>query len=257
MHQLSSVGKTARVLVVGVIAWAMAIWSPRAEPQTIVLSGSMVGPTPAILGYNSGHFLPGSNVADWWRYSGVTGSRIFSNLGWLTPTTSFRSSTNSSLDATSEASFVSRKAAIRASGTALTFVDWSGIHSRYLSGVLPGSNAIQPDHAQSSMAELGIKPLIVMTRSPASFFWPASVDDNSPAAWQARWLAWQQWYAHAFVHARFNDVAGFQFFNEPDLYTSSNRDEAAAAAREGRKPTRPPYKWSDESRAAKRKSRGA
>jgi hypothetical protein len=40
-------------------------------------------------------------------------------------------------------------------------------------------------------------------------------------------------------------------------YDFANRDEAAAAAREGRKPTRPPYKWSDESRAAKRKSRGA
>jgi hypothetical protein len=39
-------------------------------------------------------------------------------------------------------------------------------------------------------------------------------------------------------------------------YDFANRDEAAAAAREGRKPTRPPYKWSDESRAAKRKSRG-
>ncbi|MCE9630149.1 MAG: recombinase family protein [Planctomycetia bacterium] len=40
-------------------------------------------------------------------------------------------------------------------------------------------------------------------------------------------------------------------------YDFANRDEPAAAAREGRKPTRPPYKWSDESRAAKRKSRGA
>jgi len=40
-------------------------------------------------------------------------------------------------------------------------------------------------------------------------------------------------------------------------YDFANRDEATAAAREGRKPTRPPYKWSDESRAAKRKSRGA
>ena len=39
-------------------------------------------------------------------------------------------------------------------------------------------------------------------------------------------------------------------------YDFANRDEAAAAAREGLKPTRPPYKWSDESRAAKRKSRG-
>lgn len=221
MHREKATVCAGKALVAVVVAWAAFGSNAGAEPQTLVLSGSTVGPTPAILGYNSGHFLPGSNVADWWRYSGVNGSRIFSNLGWLTPTTSFRSSTNSSLDATSQASFVARKAALRASGTASTFVDWSGIQSRYLTGLLPGNNAIQLDHAQSSMAGLGINPLIVMTRSPASFFWPASAADDSPAAWQARWSAWQQWYAHAFVHARFNDVAGFQFFNEPDLYTSS------------------------------------
>ena len=221
MDRGKSTVNTGNMWATVVVAWAVSISNARAEPQTIVLPGSTVGPTPAILGYNSGHFLPGSNVADWWRYSGVNGSRIFSNLSWLTPTTSFRSSTNSSLDATSQSSFNARKAALRASGTASTFVDWSGIQNRYLTGLLPGNNAIQPDHAQSSMATLGIKPLIVMTRSPAAFFWPASAADNSPAAWQARWLAWQQWYAHAFVHARFNDVAGFQFFNEPDLYTSS------------------------------------
>jgi hypothetical protein len=39
-------------------------------------------------------------------------------------------------------------------------------------------------------------------------------------------------------------------------YDFANRDEAAAAAREGRKPTRPPYTWSEESRAARRKPRG-
>jgi hypothetical protein len=36
-------------------------------------------------------------------------------------------------------------------------------------------------------------------------------------------------------------------------YDCANRDEAAAAARDGRKPTRPPYRWSDEARQAKRK----
>ncbi len=36
-------------------------------------------------------------------------------------------------------------------------------------------------------------------------------------------------------------------------YDYANQDEAAAAAREGRKPTRPPYRWSDEARKAKRK----
>jgi hypothetical protein len=36
-------------------------------------------------------------------------------------------------------------------------------------------------------------------------------------------------------------------------YDFASRDEAATAAREGRKPTRPPYRWSDEARQAKRK----
>ena len=40
-------------------------------------------------------------------------------------------------------------------------------------------------------------------------------------------------------------------------YDFANRDEAAAAAREGRAPTRPPCRWSEESRAAKRKPRDA
>jgi len=39
-------------------------------------------------------------------------------------------------------------------------------------------------------------------------------------------------------------------------YDFANRDEAAVAAREGRKPSRPRYKWSDESRAGKRRPRG-
>lgn len=39
-------------------------------------------------------------------------------------------------------------------------------------------------------------------------------------------------------------------------YDFANRDEAAAATRERRKPTRPPYKWSEKSRAAKRKAPG-
>jgi hypothetical protein len=40
-------------------------------------------------------------------------------------------------------------------------------------------------------------------------------------------------------------------------YNYANQDEAAAAAREGRKPPRPTYEWSKESRAAKCKPRGA
>jgi hypothetical protein len=51
-------------------------------------------------------------------------------------------------------------------------------------------------------------------------------------------------------------VAQFAIDGIPAL-ASLDRGKAAAAAREGRKPTRSPYTWSEESRAAKRKPRGA
>jgi len=38
-------------------------------------------------------------------------------------------------------------------------------------------------------------------------------------------------------------------------YDFANPGDSFAAAREGRKPTRPKYKWTDESRTAKRKPR--
>ena len=195
-----------------------------AHGQTVTLSSSAVGSTPSVLGYNSGHFLPGSNAASWWKYSGVNGSRIFSSPSYMTPgsSTYFRSESTLSLSATTQAQFVTQRDALRASGTATTFVRWDRIVPLYTTGTTDGNNSIQLKTAEDSMKSLGVKPLIVMTRSPASYAWPASPTANSAADWQDRWLAWQQWYSQAFVHAQYNDVENFQFFNEPDLYASSN-----------------------------------
>jgi len=192
--------------------------------QTVILSGSAVGSTPSVLGYNSGHFLPGSNTASWWKYSGANGSRIFSSPSYMTPgsSTYFRSESTLSLSATTQAQFVTQRDALRASGTATTFVRWDRIVPLYTTGTTDGNNSIQLKTAEDSMKSLGVKPLIVMTRSPASYAWPASPTANSAADWQDRWLAWQQWYSQAFVHAQYNDVENYQFFNEPDLYASSN-----------------------------------
>src|ERR1051326_8821815 len=52
-----------------------------AHAVDVALSASLAGKTPEIVGYNSGHFMPGSNTADWWRYSNVNGARV-----WPTPT---------------------------------------------------------------------------------------------------------------------------------------------------------------------------
>ena len=201
----------------------IATWAADLPGQTVTLSGSVIGSTPSVLGYNSGHFLPGSNVASWWKYAGVNGSRIFSSPAYATPGTStyFRSESTLSLSATSQAQFITQRDALRASGTATTFVRWDRIVPLYTTGTTDGNNSIQLKTAEDAMRARGIKPLIVMTRSPGSYAWPASPAANAPADWQDRWLAWQQWYAQAFIHAQYNDVENYQFFNEPDLYAST------------------------------------
>jgi len=214
-----------RVCPVRLAAWiVVAIWGDLLPAQTVTLSGSVIGATPSVLGYNSGHFLPGSNVASWWKHTGVNGSRIFSSPSYMTPgsSTYFRSESTLSLSATSQAQFIAQRDALRASGTATTYIRWDRILPLYTTGTTDGNNSIQLKTAEDAMKAQGIKPLIVMTRSPASYAWPASPAANSSADWQDRWLAWQQWYAQAFVHAQYNDVENFQFFNEPDLYASSN-----------------------------------
>jgi autotransporter-associated beta strand protein len=216
---------TAAIRAAGAFAVCAAlVVASSAHGQTVTLSGSVVGSTPSVLGYNSGHFLPGSNTASWWKYSGVNGSRIFSSPSYLTPgsSTYFRSESTLALSATTQAQFVTQRDALRASGTATTYIRWDRITPLYTTGTTDGNNSIQLKTAEDSMKSLGIKPLIVMTRSPASYAWPTSPSANSAADWQDRWLAWQQWYSQAFLHAQYNDVENFQFFNEPDLYASSN-----------------------------------
>ena len=59
----------------------VALVATSVSAVTVTVSGTLAGKTPEIVGYNSGHFMPGSNTADWWRYSGVNGARV-----WPTPT---------------------------------------------------------------------------------------------------------------------------------------------------------------------------
>jgi autotransporter-associated beta strand protein len=195
--------------------------------QSVTLSSQPVGPAPEVLGFNSGHFMPGSNTGSWWKLSGVNGSRIFSSPSYLTPGTStyFRSESTPSRDASTQAEFISQRAALRASGTATTYIRWDQIMPRYTSGTISGNNAIQLQYAQDTMRDLGIKPLVVMTRTPASYSWPSSPAANAASDWQDRWLAWQQWYAQAFIQAREHGVENYQFFNEPDLYGSLTQEQ--------------------------------
>src|SRR6476620_1060420 len=52
---------------------------------TITMQTNVIGVTPSIIAYNSGHFYPGSNTRDWWRYSGVNGARVFITASIIEP----------------------------------------------------------------------------------------------------------------------------------------------------------------------------
>ncbi|MFM9024154.1 MAG: DNRLRE domain-containing protein [Planctomycetaceae bacterium] len=194
--------------------------------QSVVLSGSVVGATPATIGYNSGDFT-NNQTASWWRYSGANGGRLFSAPATITPDSLFRSSTNAALDATTQALFESQRAALRASGTNTTYIRWSTAYNSYYSQSIDyGANTIDMEFADSTIRGAGGTSLVVMQRSPNTYPWPATAASNSASDWQARWLGWQQWYAQAYIRARYNDVSTFQFFNEPDLYSTGTLTQA-------------------------------
>jgi hypothetical protein len=48
-----------------------------APADTLTVSATVVGRTPAVIGYNLGENYPGSNVTAWLRYSETNGARIF------------------------------------------------------------------------------------------------------------------------------------------------------------------------------------
>ena len=56
-----------------------------ASAATIVVQPTTAGTTPNVLGYNLGHFMPGSNTADWFRYSGVKAARVFIGASDIEP----------------------------------------------------------------------------------------------------------------------------------------------------------------------------
>ena len=55
-----------RIPIVFLAAVFFAAGASRAVELTV--TATLSGSTPEIVGYNSGHFMPGSNVADFWRY---------------------------------------------------------------------------------------------------------------------------------------------------------------------------------------------
>ena len=125
---------------------------------------NVVGPTPEIVGYNSGHFDTNSNTGDWWRYSGVTGARIFISPTQIEPSDELPPWDKDGV--TDANSFAARKAfPVRSDPLNTNYFNWNYVTNRaYATHSFTGSDSIIVNYACSQWRQDGIQILSSMHR---------------------------------------------------------------------------------------------
>ena len=205
-------------IVLAVFAGGATLLVQQARAATLTLTTNILGTTPEILAYNSGHFYTNSNTRDWWRYSGVTGARVFVSSSDIEPTDDIAGVGDGVTD---QASFISRKAALRATPLSLSYINWTSFSNRYDNIDLGsgGGNHLKVSYCFRELRKLGIKICAQITGSESSL--PiASTND-----WAGKWELWQHYYAQSFYMARVFDVDHYQMYNEPDAVATLTSDE--------------------------------
>ncbi|MES2707455.1 MAG: hypothetical protein V4726_12735 [Verrucomicrobiota bacterium] len=183
--------------------------------ETLTVLNTPAGVTPEALGYNLGHFMPESNAADWFRYSGVNAARVFINVSDIEPADDLVPVGDG---VTTEVQFFARRARLRANAASAvealdsTLVNWAAFTARY-AGTSTGSNRQQLSYALGGLRDRGVAVLANITASPSRF--PVAGE----ADWAGKWELWQHYYAQAFLLSRDCGVRRFSMFNEPNGWT--------------------------------------
>jgi hypothetical protein len=189
--------------------------APVARSADVILFPGVVGVTPERVGYNSGHFMPQSNAAAWWKYSGVNAARV-----WATPDTVENNDDNGVWGdgVASQQAFIDRRSALRADPLNPAFINWPYLNDRYANVPTTGSNNVNLKYAFGELHAMGVEPVVEIHRTSARYpFDPA----GTAAGWADRWEQWQHFYAQAFYLAQHFDVRRFQMYNEPNHSSTS------------------------------------
>ncbi len=193
----------------------------RRQMATLTGLPTVVGPTPAALGYNLGHFMAGSNAADWWRYTGAAAARAFVSASDIEPTDDLPGTGDGVTD---QASFLSRRAAVRANVSDPAqplnngLVNWPKFQERYQNAV-GDTNRFTIHHAFTELRRQNVDILANITASPNRFPLAGATD------WPNQWELWQHYYAQAFHLGSNFDVARYSMFNEPNNWTGLTVDD--------------------------------
>ena len=223
MSGIKNHSRSARHLAIGRaalagLAFATAAALVTANAATLTLQTNVIGTTPEILAYNSGHFYTNSNTRDWWRYAGVNGARVF-----ISPSDIEASDDNPPVGdgVSDQASFVARKTALRADPLNPAYIDWAYFSNRYETvdmGSGGSVNHIKVNYCFRELRKLGIQICAQITGTSSRF--PITGDSD----WAGKWEFWQHYYAQAFYLGRTFDVQRYQMYNEPDAVPLSSAD---------------------------------
>ncbi|MEB3275946.1 MAG: hypothetical protein VKM92_03160 [Cyanobacteriota bacterium] len=182
---------------------------------TLTTLSGVIGSTPQVLGYNLGHFMGGSNVAAWWRYSGVKAARAFISPSDIEPVDDIDGLGDG---VSSSSGFASRRTALRANAASPSvalsnaYVNWNAFSERY-QNALGDTNRFSIAHAFSALRSQNVAILANITASPSRFPLADSGD------WGNAWELWQHYYAQAFLLGRDYGVERYGIFNEPNNWT--------------------------------------
>jgi hypothetical protein len=185
-----------------------------ATTGTVTVSSNEAGKTLEHVGYNMGHYLPGSNTSAWVDHSGVNAFRVWaaaSEYEVRAPGATNRDDLAPWGDGVNDlAGFNARKAALRGDPLNESFIDWPEFNNRFQNHTQGGRNDVKLNYILGEMHDRGIHVMQQTTRTPAAGPIASETD------WGGKWEQWQHYYAMAFHSARHYDVAQFQMYNEPD-----------------------------------------
>ncbi len=185
-----------------------------AGTATVNVSSTPVGKTLRHVGYNMGHYLPGSNTSAWVDYSGVNAFRVWaasSEYEVAHGAGTMRDDLDPWGDGVSSlTSFNDRKAALRGDPLNPSFIDWSEFNNLFENKTQTGRNKVKLNHILGELHDRGIHVMQQTTRTPGAGPITGSGD------WAGKWEQWQHYYAMAFHSAKNYDVAQWQMYNEPN-----------------------------------------
>ncbi len=194
-------------IVAFLLAFSILSQRAAAAPALITVTQTQIGVTPMYIGYNMGHYLPGSNTSAWVDYSGVNAFRVWLSAGDYEPTDDISPLGDG---VTSLATFNARKALLRADPTNPLYINFSKFDNRFKNYVQNGRNQVVANTILSDLHARGITPVIEMSRSTS---W-------SMSTWGGKWEQWQHYYAMAYYMGQHYDIERYQTYNEPDQTSS-------------------------------------